>query len=76
MEIYDEYTGVTYAVPPEEELLVSQMIERGATTPEIVDVLQLPRPEATEDEPVFAFFPAVDGGVVSVDEIPELNEES
>ncbi len=74
MEIYDEYTGVLYTVPPEEELLVLQLQKQGATVPEIVDALMLPQPEA-EPEQAFGYLPAVDGGVVSIDEVEELHDE-
>ncbi len=73
MEIYDEYTGVLYTVPPEEELLVLQLQRQGRTVPEIVDALMLPQPEAP-DEQAFGYLPAADGGVISVDEMEELHD--
>ena len=73
MEIYDEYTGQSFQVPPEEEGLVGMMLQQGRTTPEIVAVLTQPRvDEPEQEEKVYAYFPATDGTVIPVEEIPEL----
>lgn len=74
MEIYDEYTGQVYQVPPEEEYMVLQLQARNATIPEIVDALLLPTPDAGEPE-VHGFLPSADGTVIPVSEVEELNEE-
>jgi hypothetical protein len=74
MEIFDEYSGTLYPVPPEEELVVLQLQARGATVPEIVDALMLPAPEA-EPEKAHGYVPSNDGFVVSVDEVEELGSE-
>ena len=71
-EIYDEYTGNVYQVPPEEEPMLEQLQRRGATVPEIVDALALPSPEA-EPEKAHGYLPAADGFVIPTDEVPELN---
>jgi len=71
MEIFDEYSGQLYVVPPEEEVVVLQLQARGATVPEIVDALMLPAPEA-EPERAHGYLPSADGFVVSTDEVPEL----
>ena len=73
MEIYDEYTGQVYLVPPEEEPMLMQLQARGATVPEIVDALALPTPEA-EPEKAHGYLPANDGFVIPVEEVSELNE--
>ena len=73
MQIVDEYSGAVYFVPPEEETIVAQLQLRGATTPEIVEALSLPTPEAGPEES-HAYLPATDGGVIDVREVPELNE--
>lgn len=67
MEIFDEYSGQLYHVPPEEETMVLQLQARGATVPEIVDALMLPTPEA-EEEQVHAYVPASDGTAMSIEE--------
>ena len=74
MEIYDEYTQTIYLVPPEEETLVIQLQQYGATTPEIVEALSIPAPEAAPPE-VVGYLPSADGFVVPIEEIPELREE-
>lgn len=74
IEIYDEYSGQIFVVPPEEEPLVQQLQARGATVPEIVDALALPTPEA-EPEMNHGYLPANDGTAISIEEVPELNEE-
>jgi hypothetical protein len=72
MEIYDEYSGQLYVVPPEEEVVVLQLQARGATVPEIVDALMLPAPEP-EEEKAHGYLPAADGFVISTEEVPDLN---
>lgn len=74
MEIHDEYTGQVYYVSPEEEPVVEQLRQRGATTPEIVEALSLPIPAAPPEETV-GYFPSADGSAVPVSEIAELSEE-
>jgi hypothetical protein len=73
MEIFDEYSGQIYRVPPEEEAVVLQLQARGATVPEIIDALMLPAPEP-EEERVHAYVPANDGTAMPIEEVPELNE--
>lgn len=74
-EIYDEYTGNIYTVPPEEEPMLMQLQRMGATVPEIVDALSLPTPEA-EPEKAHGFLPAAEPGVmIPVEDVSELNEE-
>jgi len=73
-EIYDEYTGNTYAVPPEEETMLAQLQARGATVPEIVDALALPTPEAGPER-AHGFLPAAEPGVmIPVEDVSELND--
>ena len=73
MEIHDEYTGIVYYVPPEEETIVLQLQQRGATTPEIVEALSLPTPQPDPME-VTGYVPSADGGVIPIDEVAELHE--
>lgn len=75
MEIFDEYTGQVYHVPPEEEFMVLQLQQRGATVPEIVDALLLPAPEP-EEEKVHAYVPASDGTAMPIEDVPELTEDA
>ena len=72
-EIYDEYTGQIYLVPPEEEPMLIQLQKRGATVPEIVDALALPTPEA-DPEKAHGYLPSSDGFVIPIEEVPDLNE--
>ena len=67
VEIFDEYTGRLFVVPPEEEVVVIQLQARGATVPEIVDALMLPVPEAGEER-VHAYVPASDGTAMTIEE--------
>jgi len=73
MEIFDEYSGQLYVVPPEEEVMVQQLQARGATVPEIVDALMLPAPEA-EPERAHGYLPSTDGTVIPTEEVEELND--
>lgn len=75
MELFDEYTGVTYTVPPEQEFVVLQLQARHATVPEIVDALSLPTP-AAEPETAHGYLPATDGTVIPVEEVPELHDNA
>jgi hypothetical protein len=74
MEIHDEYTGIVYYVSPEEEPLVERMTLAGATTPEIVEALSLPTPQP-DPEKAHGYLPATDGGVIPIEEVPELHDE-